>query len=79
MSLLTAGQTKILKWGSGGPEVRRLQRALNAASDTADLRVTGAFKRSTGVALRAYQKRVGVKIDGIAGPSTWNALRSGKR
>jgi hypothetical protein len=79
MSLLTAGQTRILKWGSGGPEVRRLQRALNAASDTADLRVTGAFKSTTGVALRAYQKRVGVRNDGIAGPSTWNALRSGKR
>jgi Domain of unknown function (DUF1906)/Putative peptidoglycan binding domain len=79
MSLLTAGQTRILKWGSGGPEVRRLQRALNAASDSAGLSVTGAFKRSTGVALRAYQKRVGVKADGIAGSSTWNALRTGKR
>jgi hypothetical protein len=79
MSLLIAGQDKILKWGSGGPEVRRLQRALNAASDSAGLRVTGAFKKSTGTALRAYQKRVGVRADGIAGSSTWKKLRAGRR
>jgi hypothetical protein len=79
MSLLIDGPDKVLKWGSGGPEVRRLQRALNASSNTADITVTGVFKQATGVALRAYQKRVGVKSDGIAGPATWRALQKGKR
>ena len=79
MSLLGAGQTKVLKWGSAGPEVRRLQRALNAAHDDAGLSVTGVFKKSTGAVLSTYQRRVGVKANGIAGPSTWQALRNGKR
>jgi hypothetical protein len=79
MSLLVAGQGKVLKWGSAGPEVRRLQRALNAAHDDAGVGVTGAFKEATGAALRTYQRRVGVKVNGIAGPSTWQALRNGKR
>ena len=78
MSLLVAGQGKVLKWGSAGPEVRRLQRALNAAHD-AGIGVTGVFTKPTGAALRTYQRRVGVKSNGIAGPSTWRALRNGKR
>ena len=52
---------------------------MSTASASSQVPVTGAFKGSTKVALRAYQKRVGVKTDGIAGPSTWTALRSGKR
>jgi hypothetical protein len=79
MSLLVAGPDKVLKWGSGGPAVRRLQRALNAAHHDADLRVTGVFKKATGTALRTYQRRVGVRSNGIAAPSTWRALRNGKR
>ena len=79
MSLLVAGSSKVLKWGSAGPEVRRLQRALNAAHGDSGLSVTGVFKKSTGAALSTYQRRVGVKANGIAGPSTWQALRNGKR
>ena len=79
MSLLAAGQDKVLKWGSGGSDVRRLQRALNAAGDNAGLVATGVFKKATGAALRTYQRRVGVKPNGIAGPSTWRALQKGKR
>ncbi len=79
MSLLVAGHGQVLKFGSAGPEVRRLQRALNAAHDDAGLRVTGVFKKPTATALRTYQRRVGVKSNGIAAPSTWRALRNGKR
>jgi len=79
MSLLVAGHAQVLKFGSGGSEVRRLQRALNAAHDDAGLRATGVFKKPTATALRTYQRRVGVKSNGIAGPSTWRALRHGKR
>ena len=79
MSLLVAGPTRVSKWGSAGPEVRRLQRALNAAHDAAGLTVTGVFKKATGDALRTYQRRVGLKVNGIAGPTTWRALGNGKR
>ncbi|MGH3334557.1 MAG: glycoside hydrolase domain-containing protein [Nocardioides sp.] len=79
MSLLVAGHRQVLKFGSGGPEVRRLQRALNAAHDDAGLRATGVFRKPTATALRTYQRRVGVKSNGIAGRSTWRALRNGKR
>jgi Domain of unknown function (DUF1906)/Putative peptidoglycan binding domain len=79
MSLLVSGPTKVLKWGSAGAVVRRLQRALNAAHDDARVGVTGVFKKATADALRTYQRRVGVKVTGIAGPSTWRALRNGRR
>jgi hypothetical protein len=79
MSLLVAGQVKVSKWGSAGPEVRRLQRALNAAHDDAGVGATGVFKKTTVAAVRTYQRRVGLRVNGIAGPSTWRALRNGKR
>ena len=78
MSLVVAGDTKVLKWGSAGREVRRLQRGLNAAHDSS-VGITGVFNQKTVSALRTYQRRVGLKVDGIAGPSTWRALRKGKR
>jgi hypothetical protein len=78
MSLLVAGQTRVSKWGSAGAEVRRLQRALNAAHDDAGLGVTGVFKKATADAVRTYQRRAGLKVNGIAGPTTWRALRKGK-
>ena len=79
VSLLATGRGKVLKWGSAGTEVRRLQRALNAAHSDAELSVNGVFGTSTATAVRTYQQRVGLKSDGIAGPSTWSALWKGKR
>ena len=40
--------------------------------------VDGTFTRSTGVALRRYQKRRGLSPDGIAGPKTYRSL-AGRR
>ena len=79
VSLLVAGRRQVLKWGSAGTEVRRLQRALNAAHDDARLRVHGVFGKATAAAVRTYQRRVGLKVNGIAAPSTWIALGKGKR
>jgi len=78
-SLLSAGRGPILKYGSAGGDVRRVQRALNAASPTAELRANGLFKGSTKSAVRAYQRKVGVGANGIVGPTTWRALRTGRR
>jgi len=79
MSLLIHGDVAVLKFGSAGPEVRRLQRALNAASGKANLPVNGVFGATTTTALRAWQERVGVDVTGVAASPSWKGLRAGLR
>jgi peptidoglycan hydrolase-like protein with peptidoglycan-binding domain len=79
MSLLIDGRASVLKVGSAGPEVRRLQRALNAASATANLPVDGVVGSATTAALRAWQSRAGVEVTGVAAGPSWQALRAGRR
>jgi hypothetical protein len=79
MSLTAAGPNAILKFGSAGPDVRRVQRALNAASNKSNVPVTGVFSRRTDKALRAYQKTVGLTVSGVAARPTWRQLRAGSR
>ena len=79
MSLLIDGRAPVLKFGSAGAEVRRLQRALNAATRTAQLRVDGVFGSGTTAALRTWQERVDLEVTGIASGPTWRAMRAGKR
>ena len=79
MTLLAAGPRSIVKFGSAGPEVRRIQRALNAASRGARLKVTGVFAGPTDKALRAYQQRVDIAASGVAANATWKALQAGIR
>ncbi len=81
VTLLTAGETPVVKYGSAGPAVRRLQRALRvvgAASYAQDVRPTGLFDANTVRALRVWQKRVGVEVSGVAGTQTWAAIRAGR-
>jgi len=79
MTLLIDGDHPVLKFGSAGPAVRRVQRTLNAASGTAGLAVSGVFSAATQSALRTWQDRVGDDVDGIVGPETWQALRNAQR
>jgi peptidoglycan hydrolase-like protein with peptidoglycan-binding domain len=79
MSLLVAGTQPVAKFGSTGPAVRDLQRALNAASSGTDLAVSGLFNTRTDVALRTWQTAVGRASSGVANPGTWAALASGLR
>ena len=58
----------ILKVGSRGPEVAKLQQALGVSAD-------GIFGRGTASALSQWQKMHGLTADGIAGPSTLKKLR----
>ena len=76
--LLAAGEKPVLKFGSTGPAVRRLQRALNAAGVAKPLVVNGLFKIETGRALRAWQKKVGVEVSGVASRESWRAISSGR-
>jgi hypothetical protein len=79
MSLLTTGVRPVLKFGSVGPAVRHLQRALNAATAGTALPVTGVFAEKTDVALRAWQIGTRMTSSGVANPGTWAALAAGTR
>ena len=54
----------LLKKGSKGEEVKRLQKALNLFPD-------GIFGSLTEEAVKAFQKSHGLKPDGIVGEKTW--------
>ena len=59
-------------YGSTGSAVSKLQTVLNQHGY--DLAVDGIFGVKTQAAVRDYQQRNGLKLDGIAGPETWGSL-----
>lgn len=59
----------VLRIGSSGAEVRRLQRALGIEED-------GSFGPQTEAAVRRFQAAVGLPVDGVVGDRTWAALSS---
>ncbi len=80
VSLLASGDRKTLKYGSTGPLVSRVQRALKAAKagkGAAALRVTGVFDASTTVALKEWQRKVKVEASGVTSVPTWAKLEAG--
>ncbi|MDK8641341.1 glucosaminidase domain-containing protein [Niallia taxi] len=58
---------KVIKKGSKGKDVERIQRAVKVKAD-------GNFGEKTEKAVLAYQKRQGLKVDGKVGPETWNRM-----
>lgn len=58
--------------GSTGSAVSKLQTILN--ENGYSLAVDGIFGEKTQAAVRDYQKRYNLKLDGIAGPETWGSL-----
>ena len=79
MGLHAAGRRPVLKRGSTGEAVRRVQRALNASSAGGVTEVTGVFSAATGTALRKWQRRVDQRSTGIVVGQTWQGLRRGRR
>lgn len=79
IQLLTLGSTGAkLRRGSTGPDVIRLQRAMNAASD-ARLTITGTFDARTATAVKAWKKKVfGRAGDPVIGGHAWKALHRGR-
>lgn len=61
-----------LGFGSTGSAVSKLQTILNQHGY--GLAVDGIFGEKTRAAVRDYQKRYNLKLDGIAGPETWGSL-----
>ena len=79
MTLLAAGPTPTLQVGAGGEKVRRVQRALNAASRSYKLSISGVLDAPTQAALRAWQIDAGLAATGTVSTADWGALQSGKR
>lgn len=61
-----------LKYGSRGEEVIELQKKL--AADGSTLAIDGIFGSGTRSAVRGFQNRHGLAVDGIVGPKTWGEL-----
>ncbi len=75
-ALLAGGARPVLKRGSEGSAVRRVQRALTAALP-GTVAVHGHFGPGTVNAVRRYQARHGLRVSGVVSPGTWHALRTG--
>ena len=67
-----ASTYKMVSYGSTGTAVRELQEALNRQGY--GLAVDGVFGDKTRAAVRDYQKKNGLKKDGVAGDETWGSL-----
>ena len=66
---------RLLYWGCRGDAVKRLQQALIDAGYKSYVRsADGIYGQWTYDAVRAYQKDVGLSVDGIAGKNTQNKL-----
>lgn len=65
--------SSLLRWGSRGPEVTKLQNALKAKGYF-HANVTGYYGRITTEAVKTFQRDHGLMVDGIAGPQTKGAL-----
>lgn len=63
---------KTLSYGSSGDEVKKLQKALNEVGYSLD--VDGQFGTKTQSAVKSYQQKNGLSVDGIVGVNTWNSL-----
>lgn len=69
----------VLRIGSAGNEVRKLQALLNIRlSPSPALRVDGSFGALTAAALTQTQRAASIRADGIAGKDTWRVLGSGQ-
>ena len=77
MSLSTS-ITGPLRMGSRGPSVSTLQAALNTALQPShNLETDGIFGRRTEQAVRAFQQRRALSVDGVVGSKTADALGLG--
>jgi hypothetical protein len=74
MSNLWYENHRRLSRGDRGPDVEKLQRALNAAGANPAVKPNGIFDAGTEAEVRAFQKRVDLIDDGRVGPVTHAVL-----
>ncbi|MBM3696746.1 MAG: peptidoglycan-binding protein [Actinobacteria bacterium] len=65
----------LLSRGAGGSDVEKVQKAL-ASLGVDPGRIDGKFGPKTEAAVKAFQKKSGLKVDGIVGPKTRTAIRA---
>ncbi|MEO0994215.1 MAG: peptidoglycan-binding domain-containing protein [Pseudomonadota bacterium] len=66
-----------MKIGSKGKDVVRLQEALVRAKVKPAIEADGIYGKDTAAAVKSFQKKCGLKADGIAGGSTMECLGKG--
>ena len=68
----------LVQQGSNGDAVRAVQSQIHGRGDGANqVAVDGIFGPATNDAVRAFQTLLGLSVDGIVGPQTWNHLVNG--
>lgn len=73
-----ATSIQVLRQGSRGPEVQKLQRQLNVRlAPSPNLAVDGIFGPLTLQAAQQYQRGVSIAADGVVGKQTWHHLLKG--
>ena len=77
VALLARGKQPLLKVGSTGDPVRRLQRSLTAALGKR-VEVDGAFSTATARAVVRYQRKAGLPKTGVVTGDMWSRLLSGR-
>lgn len=73
----SGGGSSMLRQGSSGDRVRDLQEFLN--SQGANIAVDGQFGPQTEAAVRNYQQRNGLQVDGIVGPQTFGQISADRQ
>lgn len=77
-SLLARGGKPVLKKGSQGDAVRRLQRTLRVAMTHRRIAVDGAYGPSTARAVKQYRKHLGLPDKPVVTQRVWRALERGR-
>jgi peptidoglycan hydrolase-like protein with peptidoglycan-binding domain len=72
MQLSSLQNLPTLRFGSSGNAVRVLQQLL--ISNGYSVRIDGYFGALTETAVKAFQSRRNLVVDGIVGPKTWREL-----
>lgn len=78
ITLLTAGARPVLKYGSAGLYVRRVQRAMRVAMPSRNVQITGVYDATMATHAGYYRRQVGVSSYNIINTATWLKLQSGR-
>lgn len=78
VALLSKGSSPFMKIGSASNAVRRLQRALNAATPKR-LEITGIYDWRTAKAVKRYQRHRRLAASGVTTDQVWAQLFMGRR
>jgi N-acetylmuramoyl-L-alanine amidase len=70
---LISAQRRTLYWGATGQDVKDVQYRLRQWGYYDGL-IDGVFGSTTSVAVRNFQAKNGLRVDGVVGPQTWQAL-----